>query len=1093
MYHFWEFATAVADDIESMAERLHGPEHAPPALGRRRIFAAAAHPDVPPLPEQARAITMFGALRPTGPAATPLPPQPPQLTTRLADVVARRDTPELPPPLYGEWAADEHALPPTEDGWFGELNRTVAHRIASGLGAEVVRRNQETYVDAAWRQVGRIREANDLAARARLSAAVLGRLVQRHVASLPADRLLQAVAPVLGVTPGPPADLDDTSTDEHARRPRHVQRADRGDCRHLPAAGQHAAPGRQAGRAGARRSTTAPACSRLTAGPDGAALVETTPPTPDGIISLGDRDRLNVDPNDPAGGVPLAPLGLQGRTTAATVGRIVPETGRVPDLGGRELPFFPPSELPAVINMVTGRPRRRGGGIPIVRPPIRVTDQTATNAFDGAVAAMARSVDRAPPPVAFVGVDVAALGLQLLERLDPRRSVGRRVASMVVAPQPVDPFAGIMAFPILPEATYSALDALGGGWMLPSADGLEPDTAILLQTNPGFTAAFLVGMNHEMNAELLWRVYPTDQRGTPFQRFWDRDQGSIDIVPVHQWPLDQPLATAGAPPRLSPAAGTTNEQIVLLLRGQLLRRYPDMVVYAVKGTHAKPGTEVERQGRPVFAGRLSPDLNFVGFDMTAADLAADEWWFVLEQQLTAPRFGFDIEDLPAGDHVDVATLPGTPGTSDRVAAHCCSCRSASPCTVTASSSRWPRRDRARGHCGRVAHQPTARGPGAQPPRASHERRDDHRAGSRAVGAAAGAPRDPLRGAARCTDRAARAGLPGPDPRRRAPAGADGRRGGDRQDLLAASVGRWPRRRRTSGRGVDGTDPRRAAASGRAPRAGDDADERCRRPIPPSRTCPRRDASIDSPMALRALPERWVVVGRNEDGVEVLRKWFDRPVAPNLLASAETTDGPALATEEVIDQYLGWTADYPQALEAGMAVTITRSRRLRRLTAPRVQPPVRHRGSPGRRPRRADVAARQPRRHRWPRLPAARAHRPTTSTTRPPARRTWPTRRSRRQTSIVSGRPARSWRRRSASRWTRGRRSREPSTRSVGSHRRSSARRGPGRSATSPTSCSTPSSTTPPWIRPETTPGTSSNRSGRSERCASAASRSACCP
>ena len=30
MYHFWEFTTAVADDIESMARRLHGPEHAPP-------------------------------------------------------------------------------------------------------------------------------------------------------------------------------------------------------------------------------------------------------------------------------------------------------------------------------------------------------------------------------------------------------------------------------------------------------------------------------------------------------------------------------------------------------------------------------------------------------------------------------------------------------------------------------------------------------------------------------------------------------------------------------------------------------------------------------------------------------------------------------------------------------------------------------------------------------------------------------------------------------------------------------------------------------------------------------------------------------
>ncbi len=56
---------------------------------------------------------------------------------------------------------------------------------------------------------------------------------------------------------------------------------------------------------------------------------------------------------------------------------------------------------------------------------------------------------------------------------------------------------------------------------------------------------------------------------------------------------------------------------------------------------------------------------------------------------------------------------------------------------------------------------------------------------------------------------------------------------------------------------------------------------------------------------------------------MLRKWFDRPVAPGLLASAETTDGPALATENVVDQYLGWTADYTQALEAGMAVTVTR--------------------------------------------------------------------------------------------------------------------------------------------------------------------------
>ncbi len=44
MYHSFEFATAVPDDIESMAERLHGPEHAPPALGRRRVLRRRCRP-----------------------------------------------------------------------------------------------------------------------------------------------------------------------------------------------------------------------------------------------------------------------------------------------------------------------------------------------------------------------------------------------------------------------------------------------------------------------------------------------------------------------------------------------------------------------------------------------------------------------------------------------------------------------------------------------------------------------------------------------------------------------------------------------------------------------------------------------------------------------------------------------------------------------------------------------------------------------------------------------------------------------------------------------------------------------------------------
>jgi hypothetical protein len=70
----------------------------------------------------------------------------------------------------------------------------------------------------------------------------------------------------------------------------------------------------------------------------------------------------------------------------------------------------------------------------------------------------------------------------------------------------------------------------------------------------------------------------------------------------------------------------------------------------------------------VFSARLQPDISLVGFGLTPQQLAGDEWWFVLEQQLTAPRFGFDIGDAPAGEHVTVAALGADEATADHVAA-----------------------------------------------------------------------------------------------------------------------------------------------------------------------------------------------------------------------------------------------------------------------------------------------------------------------------------------------------------------------------------------------------------------------------------------
>ena len=60
------------------------------------------------------------------------------------------------------------------------------------------------------------------------------------------------------------------------------------------------------------------------------------------------------------------------------------------------------------------------------------------------------------------------------------------------------------------------------GFVLDAIERVPPDSVGLVQTNPAFVLAYLIGLNHAMAGELLWRGFPTERRGTHFRRFWDR-------------------------------------------------------------------------------------------------------------------------------------------------------------------------------------------------------------------------------------------------------------------------------------------------------------------------------------------------------------------------------------------------------------------------------------------------------------------------------------------------------------------------------------------------------------------------------------------
>jgi hypothetical protein len=97
-----------------------------------------------------------------------------------------------------------------------------------------------------------------------------------------------------------------------------------------------------------------------------------------------------------------------------------------------------------------------------------------------------------------------------------------------------------------------------------------------------------------------------------------------------------------------------------LVRGDLLRRYPNTVVYACKAvwnpaTHKHDIPDPEVHENPQFRGTLTPDITFFGFDLTVAEALGDlldrtnpdqGWFFVFQEQPSEPRFGLEPEPDP---------------------------------------------------------------------------------------------------------------------------------------------------------------------------------------------------------------------------------------------------------------------------------------------------------------------------------------------------------------------------------------------------------------------------------------------------------------
>jgi hypothetical protein len=632
VYFQWEFRTGAGGDFEALVGLLEARDSLdlPPEIGKRRMDISQPGFIVRPLPPDTT-LELEGALRMLD---APIAEWPEKTRTPFqAELKRILETPWhamnqegieplVAPPIYGCWQAARHTVETSDTAqssltWLDELNLDPRHRAIAALGTAVVQSQQEQLMASAWEQLGEIERINQMRRQAQLGRAVNALYHAKHFTRFSEETLLKVVAPAQSRLVVEVTDINNVTT-----RALLSQRIS-----------QSALPDRAVS-APLRRLTSPRSAISARFQPVGAPPIAI-------VAHLNTLTPIVTAQRIEAGLVTLNQITDNQTGTLATQLKQVVRFDRI----FNALMTAPKlSDFTIVAEGFT--PKRNL----LSFTPSASSDNAAALAFREAAKAHQSYIIQstitpflvAPPPP----MNMSTTKQMLLKSVDPEKTITARVqASLEIASDAEtngDPLEPILDAPDFPQPMYEALRDLSQDFLFPGLEHVPPNTITLLETNPKFIESFLVGLNAEMDREFLWRNYPTDQRGTFFRQFWDTSAGNEqrDIEPIHKW---------GEKSRLGDNA-RTGENLVLLIRGELLRRYPNSVIYAVaaeqRDGHLDLSPRPEDERHPLFRGTLKPDVTFLGFDLTREDAIADPgWFFVIQQQPTEPCFGMDVADF----------------------------------------------------------------------------------------------------------------------------------------------------------------------------------------------------------------------------------------------------------------------------------------------------------------------------------------------------------------------------------------------------------------------------------------------------------------
>lgn len=689
-------------------------------------------------------------------------------------------------PLYGRWPSLTQRLLTNRDGtpapnhtnWVHRLNLDPRFRVPAAYGAQVVETNAESFMNDAWQQIGDVLAANAQIRRLHLAAGVSARWYSGHLQPLAAatpERAFALTAPVAGKLVVPGALAHQTTTISQAQAAAKTLAYIQSGSLIQPALTSTSM--RRVIRPGARliRSlpftaaiTPANLLTRVNAGQVSAAPPKRTPP---GLPTVGKAAPAAASPGTPSWAaslvarfpwLPAATLvaAILALILAVILLLLVPVAGivllvlalaagafwfllvRWRASGQRENAIEPTGQTPAAVGTLPKNP-----GFVLTQPGSTVTSSPGSSDSPTAVrfkAALRDSYEllqaglaaaRRPPPAVLPLAQATAASITAI---DPSVTIPKRGLSVIDIPDWVrqlvgDTFTEVMAYPKIDLPMYEPLKAISVELFLPNINLVQPNSITLIETNQRFIEAYMVGLNHEFARKLLWREYPTDQRGSYLRQFWDVNsyidseglsenplrEKLYDIPELHRWPLASALGDHNN--RAGP--GERGEQAVLVIRGELLKKYPNTMIYAQRAVWPMKNGQIDltvprslveltpdeelkpprdKIRSPLYEAKADPDIYFLGFDLTIPEAKGGPgqhpgddpgWFFVLRQRPGEPRFGLetarpgvlDVFDeltwddampgaaagqfLPADSLAAVGLLPPNPPEADRQEQH----------------------------------------------------------------------------------------------------------------------------------------------------------------------------------------------------------------------------------------------------------------------------------------------------------------------------------------------------------------------------------------------------------------------------------------